>query len=610
MSTTLQALEPQTDQRLSRFAFSLQSGGREFRISEILATLSKPTPGLTFAHQHVYPTPFVHESPDRVIVVIGSPFQNEHINVPAVVKHYLHARNLQEFARSLNGEFLWIDWDRQSGDLTVINDRHAFLPLFYAVLNERLVASFSYTDLWQALKTSPSFRTSPEAIFEFIWLQRVLGTKTYDTQSRFLPAASVMRYSQGQISISRYWTPDFRKSHASIDDHAVRLAETLRTAISRRMSDKKHYGLFLSGGLDTRTLLAACDNPPVCFTAAVTHNEEFSVAHELATIKGAPHRYLEIRPDHYSHHLRALTAMCGGMYSVDHALFYGFDEQVRPHVDVVFHGHGLDYLFQGMYLPYTWLSVRSHRTFVKRLRPLGSDIAEDYVSNISFRLKGVALLDYVKPNAQSSMKSSLMESVRAILRDGESFCQNPEGAWEYLLIHAISRHYPIPNVWSMMGYGEQRTASLDNDVFDLYTQLPPEHRLSGHIMRKALWILNESMAKTRNANTGLKAGASPWELTLLNFSRSIRRKLSSNQKYRYPTPEDRTFPSRDRVLREQPILRQIARSLGRSEALAAYLPFLDMDRVANDVDHWLSQKEGGSDFMMTLLTLDQFLRQY
>lgn len=391
----------------------------------------------------------------------------------------------------------------------------------------------------------------------------------------------------------------------------MQLIHFLKQSIKEKTSDEKEKkcGLFLSGGTDSRTVLAAFERAPVCFTLAVSRNNEYRVAREIAAIKKAKHIFIRIDPDPYTKYLDALVQLGGGMYAFDHALFFGFKDIIAPMADVVFHGHGIDYMFQGMYVPSIPVRIGSVTTYFLKLRTLSKDFITDFLSMIPYRLKGVNLLDFVKQSRRNSLYESLREAVREILTLGEKFCNTSYDFWEYTLMHALSRHYPYTNLSSMATCAEQRTVTFHNDIFNLYLSLPVEYRLGAKMARKTLKNLSPPMAGVRTGNTNLRADYSPLQKQWVWFWDELFYRSGLRKQYQLDTPaEERTWPDRDRVIRRQPALRQAALNLCQSEALAS-LNFLDMDKLSKEIKRWLEKPEGGGAFMIFLITQDRFLRQ-
>lgn len=553
--------------------------------------------------------PFIREENGDTVVVLGSPTLNDGINKEAVAKNYLENKGNRGYLKNINGEFLIIHYDAFKKSLVVINDRFCAIPFYYAATDGFLMGSIYYSDLWLLLKKTGLLKAETNAFFEFIWLQRLIGSKTYDALSRYLPPASVMEYNFKDLAVGRYWRPDFTKNgKKSVDAYARDLSGLLKASVMKKTSDHKKSGLFLSGGMDTRTVLSAFANDrlPLCFTVGFGRTKEAEIAQRVAAIRGAEHRFIELGPDHYERIFGDAAALTGGMYVFDHAIFLGLDEFIKGRIDTLFHGHGLDYFFQGMYVPAKIIKIFGCTTFLRRLRKLDRELSRDFLANINYRLKNVDTLKYLKNSYRQKTQECLYASVEELLKEGRELSEDPYDLWEYMLIHALSRHYTNPNISSLNIYAEQRTISFDNDIFDLYLSLPVHYRLGGRVLKKTLEILNKELSELPSANTGLKICGSDMELTLRHILRHARRFITGNTGYRHPALSDRTWPSREKVLYASKFFRHKAVNLTKSENLAAFMPFLDIDALNSDIRKWDASSSGGADLIFTLLTIDEF----
>lgn len=542
--------------------------------------------------------------------ILGHPIVQNKIQHAPVFEALKSNRTSSDFYKELNGEFLLIHINKTKQTLTIINDRFTSIPFYYLHQDNQFIGSVFYNDIWKWLQNSGTLKLNPSAFFEFLWLQRLLGNKTYDQQTQFLPAATILTFDGHTSQRDTYWHPSFHKTQNTLKDCTAHLGFALQQSLKRKTSDKKtKIGLFLSGGRDSRTVLAALDAQPTCFTLSVSHNNEYQVAREVAEAKACPHVFLPLEADPYSAHLDKLIQMGGGMYVFDHALFSGFKEAIASQCEVAFHGHGIDYMFQGMYVPQEQVYWGNRKTSFRKLRVLSQDLTTDFLTNISYRLKGVDLLNYVVPQQRDALYESLRASVKNTLSKGEDFCNTPYDFWEYLLMHALSRHYPHTNLTSMSTCVEQRTPTFDNDIFDLYLSLPPHYRVNAKIAIALLKHLNPQLAKIRTGNTNMRADLTPAQIECIRYWDVFLRKTRLRKRTIFWTPaEERTWPDRDRILRAQPQLKKHALDLAHSEALAN-LGFLDMDALSHQIPRWLEQPSGGGAFMFFLITLDRFLKQ-
>jgi hypothetical protein len=556
------------------------------------------------------------ENDRSALYVIGHPIVGEFISAEQVWKATGNTGVPVGFLSKLNGEFLLIHLDKKSKTINVSTDRFSSIPFFYVAEDSGLFGSAFYKDVWAWLIRRNELKLNPAKFFEFLWMQGIVGSKSYETRSSLLTAATTLRFSpavsgsSSKFTLERYWNPSLEKRELSLDDSAAELAELFRQSMRRKTSDGPGTsGLFLSGGTDSWTVLAAMESDPECYTVGVTDNNEVRVARQAADIAGATHHYVPLEDDPYSRHIDEMILIGGGMHAFDHGIYYGLKEKLQPDPDVLFHGQFLDFWFQGSGMLTTSQNVLGRRTSFKKLVPLSDDITGDYLSQISYRLKGVSLLDYVLEGQRGNMMSSLRESVDEVRDEGESYCLNSFDEWEHLQFYNFSRRYSSSNLTSIGTAAEQRTPVFDNDLFDFYLSLPNSHRLDAKIAMKTLKLLNPELAALPTANTNERPDRGPLGR---DFDRAVnfaRRKVGIGRSAQLRiTPEERTFPDRGRMFAQHPGLKSAAQALCGSEQLAS-LGFLDMDRLAKDVPRWLENpnKNAGA-FITFLVTIDRFLK--
>lgn len=597
-----------------------------FSIPRFLLALGaelEPEPGvnemkfgeLTIRRSGMHPPPTCRETSDfAAILISGCPVIDGMINAYKVLEKLISSENIdKDFIKNLNGEFLLLHFNKQNGKLILINDRFTSIPLYYHHDKAAKVfyATPYFSSLWDLLEKTNKLQINSEAFFEFLWFQRLFGNKTYDKNSYFLPDSSILEFDGQTTKIERYWQRNYEKSNLSLMDHAHKMAEFVKRSVKNKTSDNKRYGHFLSGGMDSRSVLAAFDdNLPVCFTATVGENRELRTAREIAHTKKTQHIALELDEEHYAKIREASVRTVGGMYNYDHGLFYGYNDVVTDKVDVSFHGHGFDYMFQGMYIPGKNLVINGRTLYLRTLYEPPEDLTGYFIDNASYRIKNADVWAFVDEKRKNELKEFQRESINEILNQGKELTENRFDLWEYLTFHYISRHYSFPNHASIATFVEQRTVSFDNELFDLYLSLPVKHRFNGKIEKRCLEILDERLAKIWSANTNLPVTASCWKQTAYQIAGFIKRRIFPESQ----NPEEwaeRTWPTRDYALRNQKALKEVVKSLCDSGTLEQ-LGFLNMDKLRKDFPRWIDGEniEGISgDLVQTILTMGTFLEQ-
>jgi asparagine synthetase B (glutamine-hydrolysing) len=578
---------------------------------EIKFSASAESFRLSVSYSNVNPSPVIRELGDKVTILLGSPILDGKIDREKAMEFVSYESNLTEkLSTKLNGEFLFIIFNRTNGELKIINDRFTSIPIYYyhnAVSGEFHATPY-FTSIWQIRKTL-DLKINQEALCEFLFFQRILWTKTYLKNVLYLPDASVMCVKGRTLSINRYWQRNYEKNNSSLNENASRLADFVEKSVKYKNSDGKRYGHFLSGGMDSRSVLAAFEkNYPTCFTATISENRELRTAREIAHTKGAEHLFLKLHPEHYSHIFKPSVKVIGGMYNYDHGLFLGYEEPVRQNADVCFHGHGFDYMFQGMYIPGKPIIIRGRTLYYQTLMKLPDDLVTYFRTNVSYRIKQADVWSFIRSDKRTELLSSQIESISEVLSEGRKLTDSPNDLWEYLTFHHLSRHYSYPNHATIATLAEQRTISFDNDIFDLYLSLPVKQRFSGSIEKKCLEILDPSLAKIWSANTNLPVTASPLRQTAYQLTNFLKHRIFPEKEK--PEWTERTWPSREDALRSQPILKNAVLELCKSDTLEE-IDFLDIEKIRNEFPRWLEGEDIpgiSGDLVQTVLSLGTFLK--
>jgi asparagine synthetase B (glutamine-hydrolysing) len=376
-----------------------------------------------------------------------------------------------------------------------------------------------------------------------------------------------------------------------------------------KTADGRQYGHFLSGGMDSRSVLAAFENSlPTCFTAGISDNREVRTARAIAEAKGARHLFLQLHPEHYGMIREAAVEICGGMFNYDHALFLGYNNVISKNAEVCFNGYGFDFMFQGMYIPGHNLKIGGRNLYLRFMSEPPDDLPSDFINNASYRIKDADIWKFVKKEQKARLEEFLSSEIGEIYSSGRELTDNKCDLWEYLTFHHVSRHYSYPNVMAIKTFAEARIISFTNEIFDFYLSLPAKHRFNGTIEKRMLEILNPKLAKIPSANTGLPVTASDWEQTAYQIIGAFKRRISGQKDWEEWT--ERTWPSREYALRRQNTLKNAAHEI-ISSGVFEKLDFLEAEKIKKEIPRWLEgEKIQGisGDLVQTLITIGTFLK--
>lgn len=103
-------------------------------------------------------------------------------------------------------------------------------------------------------------RLDPQALYDYVYFHCIPAPRTIYTGVYKLPAGHVLRWRPGHDpQLARYWRPDFAEDETPAD--TATLTEALRTLLRQAVERASHgagtVGAYLSGGLDSSSVVAA-----------------------------------------------------------------------------------------------------------------------------------------------------------------------------------------------------------------------------------------------------------------------------------------------------------------------------------------------------------------
>jgi asparagine synthase (glutamine-hydrolysing) len=291
--------------------------------------------------------------------------------------------------RELHGMFAFALWDRRSRQLLLARDRVGKKPLFYCEWRGAL----SFASELGALMRNPDVpqEVDHHALDAYLAYGCVPAPLSAFAAVRKLMPASTLTYRDGEVRIDRYWRLEYARKRTPQPAQEVHeeIRATIRRAVQRRMVADVPTGAFLSGGIDSSTVVAAMaessSNPVKTFSIGFDE-ERFNelpqarlVAREFAT----DHHELIVRPNAVE--LLPKVVRHYGEPFADHSAMPSFylARFAREHVTVALNGDGGDESFAG-YQRYTTnlalaeldrlpLWLRRAACAAARRAPLGGD---------------------------------------------------------------------------------------------------------------------------------------------------------------------------------------------------------------------------------------------
>jgi asparagine synthase (glutamine-hydrolysing) len=161
------------------------------------------------------------------------------------------------FPKGLNGRFQGLVSEKTSGKTTLFNDRYGMHRLYY---HESKDAFYFAVEAKAILEVCPELRR-PDArgLGEFVACGCVLENRTLFQGIHVLPPASTWTFRAGSVESKKtYFEPQEWENQEPLDPESYH--QNLRTVFSqnlpRYLNGRERIGVSLTGGLDTRTVMA------------------------------------------------------------------------------------------------------------------------------------------------------------------------------------------------------------------------------------------------------------------------------------------------------------------------------------------------------------------
>jgi asparagine synthase (glutamine-hydrolysing) len=203
-----------------------------------------------------------------------------------------------DFAQKLNGAFIIAIWDKVNRLLLIANDRFGLYPLFFAHRDGTLI----FGPEMKAVLCDHAMPRNLDlnALAQYIRFQQVLGERTFFEDIKMLPWASVLIYNLRDLScqIKRYW--DWNdipyRPEVTFNEAVEETGRLLRRAVKNLSEDTYRPGVYLSGGLDSRTILGLITRRPVVSLTYGTGNcRDVYYASKIAQAVGSDHHWIDLR---------------------------------------------------------------------------------------------------------------------------------------------------------------------------------------------------------------------------------------------------------------------------------------------------------------------------
>ena len=411
-----------------------------------------------------------------------------------------------------NGMFAIALWDARRRKLFLARDHVGIKPLYYWVGQDKLV----FGSELKALILHPDVprRINLQALDLFLALEYIPAPHTiYEEIFKLLPGHSLV-LEEGQLKSIQYWDVPYQPNRQSKAECAEMLSGLLSDAVRIRLVSDVPLGAFLSGGIDSSTVVGYMSRS---MTEPV---QTFSIGFEDSTYNELP--YAEAVANHFStnHHVEVLNPDYANLAEelvcqydepfADTSIFptYLVSKVARQKVKVALSGDGGDELFAGYD---TYLAEKMNRYYGRLPDALRQNLLpkfahwlppqpakKGWVNKVKRMVEGGALhpalqhtrwMIFMNQGEKNSLYSS---SLRAALQDdltasvlrgyfekADGFDRLAQQQYVDIKTYLVDDILVKVDRMSMAVSLEARVPLLDHRIVEFAMNLPPHMKLNG-----------------------------------------------------------------------------------------------------------------------------------
>ena len=443
---------------------------------------------------------------------------------------HLYEEYGEECVHHLRGMFAFAVWDKRKKLLFLARDRLGIKPLYYTFQRNKLLFSSELKALLASGLVDREINT--QDLNHFLSFYAVPAPYTMLKDVYALPPGHVLMFNNSNYQIKKYWDLNFNpsKNTETMDEYEIEqhLWQLLRDTVNLHLQSDVPYGAFLSGGLDSSTVVGIMtqlvSDPIKTFSIGFgkegANIDELNYARIVAERFQTSHSEVIIGGkdifDHLDHIILSLDQPSGDAINT-----YFVSKAARNGVTVALSGLGGDELFAGYYHfrimneLSRYDSLRNHLPAIVRRMIQPMSLLPDFLQKLGpfYRAAkiGTAMHNFLGRYSPLAVKLFDEKTKHRLVAKGfKDKFSNSEGFEAYLnryiyddemdVIDKVSRvklqHYMAhtllrdTDVMSMAHSLEVRVPLIDHKVVEFVASLPSSYKwrngISKYILKRAV----------------------------------------------------------------------------------------------------------------------------
>ncbi|MBE5939781.1 MAG: asparagine synthase (glutamine-hydrolyzing) [Lachnospiraceae bacterium] len=436
----------------------------------------------------------------------------------------------KDLLNKLRGMFAFTIWDKNKKKLFGARDFFGIKPYYYTKMGE----TFMFGSELKAFVPHPDFvmELNEERLPDYLTFGCLPGYDTMMKNVHKLPPAHYYEYENGQMTIKRYYQPEFNIDNSkSMEQFVDEIEDTFRKSVEAHKIADVEVGCFLSAGVDSSYV--ACELSKIQKVKTYTigfdsfEQSEAGAAANLAKEIGVENYPKIIGSEEYFDSVKAVQ------YHLDEPLgnpsannLYYVSKRAAEDLKVVLSGEGADEMFGGYNVYKEPLSVGKYQRMVPKFirKGIGSvaaklpdfkgrnflirgskTVAERYIGN-SYVFEVGERDEYLAKKYPSQPPQWFTKKFYDEAKDYDDVTK-----MQYMDIHGwmVQEILLKADKMSMSQSLELRVPFLDKEIFALSSTIPAKYKVSKENTKLALRAAANRQMNDYSANRKKAAFPTP-----------------------------------------------------------------------------------------------------
>lgn len=260
--------------------------------------------------------------------------------------------NLESLLKKVDGIYIAVIYDLRKQQLQMITDRYG-LKVFYLYAKNNCLILAPELKCFSHLKPF-ILQIRQDVVDCFIRLEHLMGNATWFDGVEVTVPSTIYNYSwkDNTLTKKRYWSwGTIQRSSITLETASEELASLLDKAIKSRKFGNYRVGVGLSGGFDSRAILASIrHDKPITYTFGIEESEDVRLAKKVAGVAGVKNVHFDMRIDNWLPKRFSGVWKTDGMLNMYHMHYSHLMDEIPKIMDVNLSGFLGDGVLGSTYL--------------------------------------------------------------------------------------------------------------------------------------------------------------------------------------------------------------------------------------------------------------------